>query len=107
MSEYRPNRWCILKITTVDDGILYKVLGGWYGGYAGSDRWRASSGISQVDPVDENGTYAIHNHSGSIYYCHRSGEGTTGLSASVLSGWIERAPEGIIIEVINLDDLVL
>jgi len=79
---YNPDKWVI--VNTMKD--VYKVLGGWSGGYLDGDSWRMSSGLKsvEVDPDDDN-YYLMHNHSGSIYKCHKQGEGVTGLSGSILS----------------------
>ncbi len=34
MGEYKPDRWVVLKITN-GEKVIYKVMGGWYGGYLG------------------------------------------------------------------------
>lgn len=97
MSEHRPDCWVIIELTgsAIKDGPLRKVLGGWYGGYLGADEWRMSSGIEKI--VDADTHWEIHNHSGSIYYCHKDAERLTGLTGSVLAGYIARAqsrPDG-------------
>jgi hypothetical protein len=81
MSEYKPDRWVILKITN-GDKAAYKVMGGWYGGYLGSDSWRINSGISKIELVDN--TYKFHGNSGSVYVCHKDGYGVTVLMSSVI-----------------------
>ena len=81
MSEYKPDKWIILKITD-GDKIGYKVMGGWYGGYLDSDSWRINSGISKVEL--DGDTYKFHGHSGSVYLCHKNSYGTTMLMSSVL-----------------------
>ena len=70
MSEYYPDNWVVLKIKQgkLDSG-LYKVLGGWSGGYLDGDSWRMNSGISKVT---ENGDYLkFWGYSGSCYVCHK------------------------------------
>jgi hypothetical protein len=81
MSEYKPDRWVVLKITD-GDKVGYKVMGGWYGGYLDSDSWRINSGISKVEL--DGDTYKFYGYSGSIYLCHKDSYGTTMLMSSVL-----------------------
>ena len=74
MTDYIPDAWIILRFESEEHGIVYKVLGGWGGGYLSGDGWRLSSGIKKVEwiPDDTNvghKTYVIHNDSGSRYFC--------------------------------------
>jgi len=48
MSEYNPDSWVIIKITVPDQKTIYKVLGGWSGGYLDGDSWQLNSGIAKV-----------------------------------------------------------
>ena len=68
MSEYTPDNWVILKIVN-DSKILYKVLGGWSGGYLDGDSWRLNSGITHVEEKPHH--YEFHGYSGSVYRCGR------------------------------------
>lgn len=79
MSEYSPDKWSILKMK---DGV-YKVLAGWSGGYLDSDSWKVSSGLLSIE--EDGDYYLMHNHSGSVYRCHKQSEGMTHLSASIYS----------------------
>ena len=81
MSEYKPDKWVILKIINKDK-VIYKVMGGWYGGYLGSDTWRINSGITKVEL--EGDVYKFHGSSGSMYLCHKNNYGMTVLMGSVL-----------------------
>jgi len=97
MSEYTPDKWLLLKI-----GEGQKVLGGWSGGYLDSDEWRLSSGVENI--TEEDGHYIIKNHSGSIYKCHKSCQGTTGLSGRILNKIEDKCKdESVEFEVIELD----
>lgn len=79
--EYKPDRWVILKINT-DKGVLYKVMGGWFGGYLGSDNWRINSGITKVEI--EGDVYKFHGSSGSVYICNKNNYGLTVFMSAVL-----------------------
>jgi hypothetical protein len=78
MSDYTPDLWQIARIKVNDDQID-KVIGSWYGGYAGSDSWRLSSGITKV--VENDSHYDIHNHSGSVYTCYKDKQGMSSFTA--------------------------
>ena len=48
MSTYTPDLWVILEFKEKDsEEVNRKVLASWYGGYAGSDSWKLSSGITK------------------------------------------------------------
>ncbi len=99
---YNPDKWVLLEIKQ-GDSTIQKVLGGWSGGYLDSDNWRVSSGVVKTE---KDGDYILfHNHSGSVYKCHKDSEGTTALSGSMLSSWQEdvKDKENISIEVIEVE----
>ena len=67
MSEQHiPNNWVIVKVKETG---LFKVLGGWSGGYLDGDYWRLNSGITKVE-LDGN-YWLFYGNSGSIYQCHK------------------------------------
>lgn len=47
MSEYTPNKWEIVRLQDGDKEPVFKVLGGWSGGYLDGDSWRMSSGLEE------------------------------------------------------------
>jgi hypothetical protein len=65
-SKYTPNNWVIIKVKETG---LFKVLGGWSGGYLDGDYWRLNSGIIKVE-LDGN-YWLFYGNSGSIYKCHK------------------------------------
>ena len=81
---YSPDNWGLVKIDT--DGkdplpFIYKVIGGWSGGYLDGDSWRMNSGITKVT---EKGDYILFSgFSGSVYECYRESEGLRGMAAQV------------------------
>ena len=89
MSDYRPDRWVIVKIVTATE-CLYKVFASWGAGYGGSDSWKMNSGITHARLVDDRWEFA--GYSGSVYSCHREGYGTNGYGGSVLQGFINQMP---------------
>ena len=78
---HNPDRWIIVKFES--EQTVYKVLGGWSGGYLDSDNWRLSSGLKSIE--DDGDYYLMHNYSGSIYKCHKKAEGFTMLSSAKYS----------------------
>lgn len=99
MSEYRPDRWVVIKIAA-SNGTLYKVFASWSGGYGGSDSWKLNSGIVRAGLVSDR--WEFDGHSGSVYSCHRNSYGTNGYGGAVLSNLISQATaQGIEIEVLD------
>ena len=90
MSDYTPDRWVIVRITT-DAERLYKVFASWSGGYAGSDSWKMNSGITQANLVDDR--WEFTGYSGSVYSCHLNAYGTNFYGNSVLQRMISQAQE--------------
>lgn len=88
-SEYTPDLWTVVSMTDEDGERTDKIFGSWYGGYAGSDSWKLSSGITQV--VEMANKYEVHNVSGSIYHCYKNNHGVSSYGSSVLNRFIEQA----------------
>ena len=106
MSDYAPDRWVIVRITSHKHPTIHKIVGSWYGGYAGSDSWRMSSGICKVISQDDH--YEVHNYSGSIYTLFKGAEGTSAYTGSVLNNMatqIEESGEGMM-RMINITELL-
>jgi hypothetical protein len=102
MSEYNPDRWVIVELKTPKE-TLYKVLATWYGGYLDGDSWKLSSGIRDVKRI-ENG-YAFHNHSGSVYNCHKEGYGMNMYTASIYEGFEKLNTDEIKISLVAEEDI--
>jgi hypothetical protein len=101
MSDYQPDRWCVLKIHAPQE-VIYKVFASWSGGYGGSDSWKLNSGITRASLVDQR--WEFDGSSGSVYSCHTQGYGTNGYGGSVLSNLIDKAQaQGITIEIMPQD----
>lgn len=65
MSEYNPDYWQVIKVTSTEGKVFYKVFGTWVGGYVQGESWRMNSGIKSVE---EEGDYLLfHGFSGSTY----------------------------------------
>jgi hypothetical protein len=98
MSDYRPDKWVVVKISSDKHPTIYKVFACWYGGYLGSDSWKLNSGITKV--TLEGNVFAFDGSSGSVYECHKDVYGTNMYGGGVLDDFITRAKEqGITMEV--------
>ncbi len=89
MSEYTPDCWVIIEIA-MEGSTVQRILSSWYGGWAGSDSWRLSSGITEVEVLE--GLYIIKNHSGSIYTCYKKRYGMSSYTAGILEDFKKQAP---------------
>ena len=96
VTETPPN-WVVLKVVLKGETI-YKVFGGWRGGYLDGDRWRMNSGISGVEEDDQY--FYFEGFSGSCYKCDKEGYGiidnTTSFgpyASSVLDNIIKKGEE--------------
>jgi hypothetical protein len=101
MSEYTPDRWCVLLITA--PGVkIYKVFASWSGGYTGSDSWKLNSGITRATLAQDR--WEFDGSSGSVYSCHKDGYGTNGYGGAVLNNLIDNAKaQDAIIEIMPQD----
>ncbi len=90
---YTPDSWVIVEIFDPSEtatGPIFKVLGGWSGGYLDGDSWRLNSGITKVEVETTTETldrteetiYKIHGYSGSIYEVYKD---SYGLKMSIAS----------------------
>lgn len=95
MNVYVPDVWVIVKITHKDEAPLYKILAGWYGGFAGSNSWKLSSGITSVeaDPDYIEQTH-YHQYSGSKYICSKHTYGFSSMTSNMLASWVKESCEG-------------
>jgi len=101
MSDYTPDRWVIVEIVSSEHGKVRKVLGSWYGGFAGSDSWRMNSGIEEV--IDQGDYYDIVGSSGSIYKCYKSSVGMSAYTRSIFENFKKEAEDiGATMEIVEL-----
>jgi len=82
MNVYTPSSWVVVKMYPVNVNPLYRLLGGWSGGYLDGDSWRLNSGITDVS--DSDLYYTFTGSSGSEYRVNKSGYG---LSISTVDVW--------------------
>lgn len=99
MSDYTPDRWVVVKISSDKTPPIHKVFACWYGGYAGSDSWKLNSGITKVTYNEK--LFSFEGSSGSVYECHADNYGTNSYGNSVLNQMIANASRnGITIEIL-------
>jgi hypothetical protein len=91
VATYTPDRWVKVRITNSEGVSHERILASWYGGFAGSDSWKLSSGIESVDETDTY--YDFHNASGSIYRCYKNSFGTSSYSHSVFLSYAKGLEE--------------
>ena len=88
MSEYTPDCWVVIEVDY--EGVkTQKILSSWYGGWAGSDSWRLSSGITEVEESEDS--YIIKNESGSVYTCYKVRYGMSSYTARILEDFKKQA----------------
>ena len=88
MSEYTPDKWVVIEIA-MEGTVVQRILSSWYGGWAGSDSWRLSSGITGVEELEDS--YIIKNESGSVYTCFKGRYGMSAYAMSILEDFKKQA----------------
>lgn len=88
MSEYTPDRWVVIEIDH-DGEKCQKILSSWYGGWAGADSWRLSSGITEVEELEDS--FVFKNESGSVYTCYKKRYGMSAYTMGVLGDFKKQA----------------
>ena len=92
MREYTPDRWVLVEIEY--EGKKYcKVLASWYGGFAGSDSWKLSSGIESVKETEH--VFEYPQSSGSTYFCYKDGYGMSGYASGVFQSFVNELGDKI------------
>lgn len=97
MSEYKPDRWIMIRIQN-EDQVVYKVFGCWYGGYLHGDSWKLNSGVTSVTETEN--AYQFAGASGSVYHCSKHSYGTSGYGGGVLMNMIEESKDMAVIEIL-------
>lgn len=103
MLYHTPDNWVILKIIQ-DSTVVYKILGGWSGGYLHGDSWRINSGVSSIE--EDSNYYYFFGHSGSCYKCHKDQERLSLITNSVFQNLMKSTQnKNITVEIINSSSL--
>ena len=88
MSEYIPDKWVVIEIA-MEGTTVQRILSSWYGGFAGSNSWRLSSGTTEVEELEDS--YIIKNESGSVYTCYKRRYGMSSYTAGILEDFKKQA----------------
>jgi hypothetical protein len=105
MSTYTPDSWAPVLIESDKYGKVYKILASWYGGYAGSDYWKLSSGVESIT-VSEDGKLTMPQASGSVYVVGGQPH-VSMLMGAVFADFEKQAEEnGFTIKMIDVADLL-
>ena len=105
MSQYNPDVWVIVELSgTKVESRYHRVLAGWYGGIAGSNSWKMSSGITRI--VDKDTYWEIHNSSGSIYNCHKDIERFSGYTQNVYQSYYDENTDEVSINHVSLESIL-
>jgi hypothetical protein len=94
MSEYNPDKWVVVKITSDQHPPIHKVFACWFGGWAGSDSWKLNSGITRA--YEDGHCFMFDGSSGSTYACHKATYGTNMYGHGVLQNMIANAAKNAI-----------
>jgi hypothetical protein len=105
MNTYTPDRWVIIKITSPEYETIYKVLAGWYGGFAGSDSWKINSGITKI--VESADNYEVYGYSSSVYTLYKGADGFSGLMFNTFERLKSQLPYTCTLEVVDIESIVL
>lgn len=91
-SHYTPDSWVPILLESQEYGKIYKVLAGWYGGFAGSNSWKLSSGIESVTVSEDGTALTMPQSSGSVYVVGRQTH-MSSLMAGVYASFVKQAEE--------------
>ena len=99
MSDYNPDKWLVVKISSDKHPPVHKVFACWYGGYLGSDSWKLNSGITRA--YEDGQCVMFDGSSGSTYACHKGTYGASSYGYGVLENIVTKALDnGVTIEVL-------
>lgn len=99
---YTPDNWHIVRIEYPNKYVGYRIMCSWYGGYAGSDRWKLSSGVQHVEEYDEY--YVLSNRTGSTYRLFKDCEGWSGYGRAIFENLIAESPN-VILTTVSIEDI--
>ena len=86
MSEYKPDRWALVKIA--GDDPHYRVFGSWFGGYLDGDSWRMNSGVVRYE--EDEYYYDFFGSSGSCYQCYKEAYGSHSYGYGVMKSYEDK-----------------
>lgn len=101
MSQYRPEEWVLLKMTSPKGEVLYKLFAAWRGGYLDGDSWKLSSNtvkITKEHVRKMSGGYDVlkmQQESGSTYTCYIYGADHKGQHYGIRGSWLRSVLDGL------------
>lgn len=106
MSTYTPDLWQIVEITPKDirNPPYCRIMASWYGGFAGSNSWKLSSGITEVK--DKDTYWEVLNYSGSVYILYKNCKGMSSLGSSILAQYKSDAEHLMTIKECEIEDVL-
>ena len=105
MSQYNPDVWVIVELSgSKVESRYHRILAGWYGGFAGSNSWKMSSGITRI--VDKDTHWEIHNTSGSIYNCNKEVERFSGYTQNVYQSYYGENTEEVSVNHVTVESIL-
>lgn len=82
--SYFPHKWVVIDYGEEYAATQrYAILAGWYGGFAGSDSWKRSSPVVELDFKEDD--LEVTTESGSKYVLHKGAIGVTMPTQSLIS----------------------
>ena len=87
--NYVPDAWVVVKFSgdAVPDGVMYKILAGWKGGFTSGDSWKLNSGITKIEKIKN--AFNVQGYSGSMYCCHKDGERMMMITQGIFDNLVE------------------
>lgn len=98
-----PFRWVIVEVSLSSKKTLH-ILSGWAGGYIGSDSWRLSSPIKNIDSDDAEKVFHVVTGSGSTYNLLYASSGLTFTTTGILKNLKSKSDDTTIISVYETVD---
>ena len=92
MSDYIPDSWVVVKITTETE-VIYKVLAGWSSSYLTGSHWRLNSGINIV--FERENQVDFYGNSGSLYKCRKGLYGLKMGTAGIYNDMVSRFGDAV------------
>ena len=106
MSTYTPDAWVPVLLESEQYGKVYKVLAGWYGGFAGSDSWKLSSGVESISVSEDGTVLTMPQSSGSTYIASKQTHVSL-LMGTVFESFEKQAEENnFTIKMISVEELL-
>lgn len=106
MTEYIPDRWKLVKITTSTGKVHYRIFATWGGSYLHGSSWKISSGCSVgANQIVDSDDWILPQSSGSNYHIRMTSEGVCGSWHHVIDAYQQQMLDhGGSLEVIDEPD---